>query len=112
MKVEPIDRNWLLSELDHDLSCFDIEEAMAQGADILVPLYGIVKMIQEAPQLSDEEIWPKSEWVWDDDGYLRCNRCKQKAPVVHQFDDEPMTTATRFCHSCGAMMHMEGRRIR
>ena len=44
------------------------------------------------------------EWVWDDDGYCRCSVCTQKAPVTTQYQDEPMTTATKYCPNCGARM--------
>jgi hypothetical protein len=44
------------------------------------------------------------EWVFADDGYCRCSVCTQKAPVTTQYQDEPMTTATRFCPNCGARM--------
>ena len=44
------------------------------------------------------------EWVWADDGYCRCSVCTQKAPVTTQYQDEPMTTATKYCPWCGAKM--------
>ena len=43
-------------------------------------------------------------WIWADDGYCRCSECKQKAPVIRQWDDEPMTTMTNYCPVCGARM--------
>ena len=48
------------------------------------------------------------EWIWADDGYLRCSNCHQKAPVMTQYQDEPMTTATAYCPNCGAKMDLEG----
>ncbi len=44
------------------------------------------------------------KWVWADDGYCRCSVCTQKAPVTTQYQDEPMTTATKYCPNCGARM--------
>lgn len=44
------------------------------------------------------------KWYWADDGYLRCKNCNQKAPVVMQDDDEPMTSATDYCPYCGLKM--------
>lgn len=46
----------------------------------------------------------EGHWYWADDGYCRCSRCTQKAPVIRQWDDEPMTTMTDFCPNCGAKM--------
>ena len=43
-------------------------------------------------------------WIWADDGYCRCSECKQKATVIRQWDDEPMTTMTNCCPVCGARM--------
>lgn len=43
-------------------------------------------------------------WYWDDDGYCRCAKCHQKAPVIRQWDDEPFTTMTNYCPHCGAKM--------
>lgn len=48
-------------------------------------------------------------WIWADDGYLRCSQCGQKAPVLTQYQDEPMTTATDYCPNCGAKMDGEER---
>ena len=48
------------------------------------------------------------EWIWADDGYLRCSNCHQKAPVMTQYQDEPMTTATYYCPNCGCRMDLEG----
>lgn len=48
------------------------------------------------------------EWIWADDGYLRCSNCHQKAPVMTQYQDEPMTVATDYCPNCGAKMDLEG----
>lgn len=47
-------------------------------------------------------------WIWADDGYLRCSNCHQKAPVMTQYQDEPMTIATAYCPNCGAKMDLEG----
>ena len=44
------------------------------------------------------------KWYWADDGYLRCKNCNQKAPVLMQHDDEPMTSATDYCPHCGMRM--------
>lgn len=43
-------------------------------------------------------------WYWADDGYCRCAKCHQKAPVIRQWDDEPVTTMTNYCPHCGAKM--------
>ena len=59
-----------------------------------------------AEQLYEEGCRKQSdgEWIWADDGYCRCSNCTQKAPVIRQFDDEPMTQMTRYCPWCGAKM--------
>ena len=44
------------------------------------------------------------KWYWAEDGYLRCQNCNQKAPVVIQCDDEPMFSATDYCPYCGMDM--------
>ncbi len=54
------------------------------------------------------DLRPKGRWVWADDCYYRCSECTQKAPVIRQWDDEPMTTMTNFCHFCGADMRGGG----
>ena len=43
-------------------------------------------------------------WIWADDGYLRCSKCTQKAPVTTQYQDEPIQTATDYCPNCSADM--------
>lgn len=47
-------------------------------------------------------------WIWANDGYLRCSNCHQKAPVMTQYQDEPMTVATDYCPNCGCRMDLEG----
>lgn len=47
-------------------------------------------------------------WKWDNEGYLRCSECTQKAPYVTQYQDEPMTTETNYCPNCGALMDLDG----
>lgn len=47
-------------------------------------------------------------WIWADDGYLRCSNCHQKAPVMTQYQDEPMTIATAYCPNYGCRMDLEG----
>ena len=49
----------------------------------------------------------RGRWIWADDGYCRCSECTQKAPVVRQYQDEPMTTMTNYCPNCGAKMDLE-----
>ena len=42
-----------------------------------------------------------AHWIFDDDAYLRCNNCWQKAPgMIHEEALE--TTATEYCPFCGA----------
>lgn len=63
-------------------------------------------MVHEAPAV-DAEMVRRGEWVWDDDGYLRCGECNQKAPVILQYQDEPETCATEFCPRCGAKLSIK-----
>lgn len=63
-------------------------------------------LIASAPTLDVEPV-RRGKWVWADDGYLRCSNCKQKAPVVPQYQDEPITTKTIYCPKCGAKMEVE-----
>lgn len=46
-------------------------------------------------------------WIWDDEAYLRCSECTQKAPVTQPYEDEPMSHATNYCPYCGAKMDGE-----
>lgn len=52
-----------------------------------------------------------AQWYWDDDGYCRCSECNQKAPKMAQYQDEPVTTMTRFCPHCGSRMSYKGSEI-
>ena len=65
------------------------------------------KEIDNAPTLDVEPV-RRGKWVWADDGYCRCSECTQKAPVVRQWDDEPITTQTNYCPDCGAKMENGG----
>lgn len=60
--------------------------------------------VRECGHFKDEK---KGEWYWAEDGYCRCSRCHQKAPVIRQYQDEPMTTMTDYCPKCGAGMRGE-----
>lgn len=62
--------------------------------------------IVKAPTIEAEPV-EHGEWIWDDDGYLRCSRCKQQAPVSIQYQDEPITEATKYCPHCGAKMDLK-----
>lgn len=44
------------------------------------------------------------EWRWNDDGCCRCSECRQKAPIVTQYQAEPFAAMTKFCPNCGARM--------
>lgn len=55
-----------------------------------------------------DDLRPKGRWVWEDDGYCRCSRCTQKAPVIRRYDDEQITAMTVFCPYCGADMRGGG----
>ena len=66
------------------------------------------ELLKEAPTLTLDDLRPKGRWFWADDCYCRCSECKQKAPVIRQWDDEPMTTMTNFCPNCGADMRGGG----
>ena len=37
-----------------------------------------------------------------------CKFCGKKEPVMTQYQDEPMTTATAYCPNCSAKMDLEG----
>lgn len=43
-------------------------------------------------------------WFWAEDAYIYCSECKQKAPVIPQYQNEPMTSMTKYCPHCGAKM--------
>lgn len=61
----------------------------------------IIGNVYDNKDLMGESI---GKWYWADDGYLRCKNCNQKAPVLMQHDDEPMTSATDYCPHCGLRM--------
>ena len=64
------------------------------------------KKVQDI-QAADVASVRHGRWIWDDDGYLRCSRCIKKAPVLTQYQDEPVTTTTNYCPNCGAKMDGE-----
>lgn len=51
-------------------------------------------------------------WINDDDGYYRCSRCHQKAPMIPQYQDEPETELTKYCPKCAAIMDLEDKNER
>ena len=55
-----IKRSWLLSEIEHDLGCYDFEQASAQS--MYIRLGDVVKMILAAPK---EDLMP----------VVRCKDC-------------------------------------
>lgn len=67
----------------------------------------VSKVIDCAPTIEATPV-VHGKWIWADDGYCRCSECKQKAPVIRQYQDEPITTMTSYCHYCGAKMDMRG----
>ena len=66
----------------------------------------IEKFIDDMPTLDVAPV-VHGRWIFADDGYLRCSECTQKAPVLQPYEDEPITTATNYCHYCGAIMDLE-----
>lgn len=49
MQRKHIDPNWLLSEIEHDLGCFQIDLKKVKPEDLNVRLMDVVRMIKEAP---------------------------------------------------------------
>lgn len=78
--------------------------------DVFVTKWTDEKVLAWIRNLPSADVAPvvHGRWVWADDGYLRCSECTQKAPVVPQYQDEPITTATSYCPNCGAKMDAEG----
>lgn len=92
--VRPIDAN--------ALNLYDIPCHYGCTCD----LEDVEEWVFNAPTL-DYALVVHAEWVWDDDGFCRCSHCKQKAPVVPQYNDEPITTQTDYCPHCGAKMEVQ-----
>ena len=63
-------------------------------------------MVSQFPQ-ADVAPVRHGRWFWDDEAYLRCSECTQKAPVTQPYEDEPMSQATNYCPYCGAKMEKE-----
>lgn len=64
--------------------------------DMCYPYWQFSKAIKEMPA-ADVAPMVHGRWIWANDGYLRCSNCHQKAPVMTQYQDEPMTVATDYC---------------
>ena len=75
--------------------------------DMCYPYWQFSKAIKEMPA-ADVAPMVHGRWIWANDGYLRCSNCHQKAPVMTQYQDEPMTVATDYCPNCGCRMDLEG----
>ena len=75
--------------------------------DMCYPYWQFSKAIKEMPA-ADVAPMVHGRWIWANDGYLRCYNCHQKAPVMTQYQDEPMTVATDYCPNCGCRMDLEG----
>lgn len=64
--------------------------------DVLIALSDVRNAIQQTPTANvRENICGK--WIFDDDGYVRCSICNQKAPISPQYQDEPITSMTKYC---------------
>ena len=69
--------------------------------------HAFFECIEEEPAADVVEV-KHGRWYWEDDDYCRCSECTQKAPVVPQYQDEPITTKTNYCPNCGAKMRGDG----
>lgn len=69
--------------------------------------WGYEGLREELYELPDADVAPvrRGNWFWADDGYCRCTECKQKAPIVPQYQDEPVAVLTEFCPHCGTRMY-------
>lgn len=65
-----------------------------------------MEIVASAPA-ADVEPVRHGRWIWRDDGYSVCSVCGQKAPIVPQYQDEPITVQTNYCPNCGAKMDEE-----
>lgn len=74
-----------------------------ENDDIYVALSDVRNAIQLTPTANvKENIYGK--WIFDDEGYVRCSICHQKAPILSQYQDEPITSMTKYCPCCGSEM--------
>lgn len=94
-EVRPIDANALLDE-SYGIWAHGSPESKTRMSTLKA-------LIDDAPTIDYAPV-RHGEWVWDDDGFCRCSHCEQKAPVVPQCNDEPITTQTDYCPNCGAKM--------
>ena len=72
-------------------------------------IYGVENVLDYAQALPiiDAENVRLGSWEWARDGYLRCSVCTQKAPVMTQYQGEPMVAVTNYCPYCGSRMKLE-----
>lgn len=89
-------------------TCLPVAKAIGGELEQMITIMcnDFIKEVQKQPTIEAEPV-RHGRWFWADDGYLRCSYCMQKAPVVPQYQDEPITTATVFCPQCGAKMDKE-----
>lgn len=99
-----ISRSELLAEIDQERKRHI--DSGNYGAEHLM-VHSLRRLAEEAPAVDTAPV-VHARWVWADDGYCRCSNCTQKAPVMTQYQDEPMTTMTDYCPDCGAKMDKEG----
>lgn len=88
----------------------DVENIKISGStytdeygDVLVALSDVRNAIQLTPTANVRENI-QGKWAFDDDGYVRCSVCRQKAPILPQYQDEPITSMTKYCPCCGSEM--------
>lgn len=69
--------------------------------------WGYEGLREELYELPEADVAPvrHGSWFWADDGYCRCTECKQKAPIMPQYQDEPVAVLTKFCPHCGTRMY-------
>lgn len=78
-------------------------EAAIKAIDNEVSFDGLYANIKAIPAA---DVRPERHGHWDDsDGeHIKCSKCGQFAPIVPQYQDEPITYEAPFCPNCGAKM--------
>ncbi len=73
------------------------------GFPITIKVCDIKEAIRNVPSA---DVRPERHGHWDDsDGeHIKCSKCGQFAPIVPQYQDEPITYEAPFCPNCGAKM--------
>lgn len=70
-------------------------------------LYEAYNLLNEVPA-ADVRLERHGEWDDSDGEHTKCSICGYFAPIIPQYQDEPITWDAPFCPHCGAKMDGKG----